>query len=542
MWTIDHNLCGMNKKTIISILLFVVGTFLSRIVAYDALCNPNATPAAKQVYQILRDQYGQKTISGTVARVDWNIDEAEYVHAWTGQYPALNVFDFINIHASKDVNPNGWLNYSDMSVVTNWWNNGGIVGCMWHWQVRANNGVNYTCSPGNEPGETDFDASCINNPQSDDYRQLLHDIDQVAGYLKTMQEKGIAVIWRPLHEAAGNTFNYVGGKAWFWWGAKGGEACKALWRFMYDRMVNYHGLNNLIWVWTAQGGDRDWYPGDDVVDIVSLDSYHIQSYAITQQYLQLQRDYPNKIIALSECGNSEDQAMDYFSQLWSQGSRWSWFMTWYDYHYTWGSDLHRFAGKQWWQDAVNSGKVIMRSEMQQLRLSTEVNPPDNPNSTHTLDLADLNNGWGTSYDTNTHTITFHNAWGGRGWWLEQDMSDYCRVIVVFDYAPCPGQLVVEYGNGTDASSTMFYTGDNSVEVLLNDYGKSNVTKIYLQCAEANAQLHLHGAYLIACTPAGTDVIIAPSADPYYYTLQGIPTLYPQSQQLYIHKGKKIIIP
>ena len=90
----------MNKKTIISILLFVVGTFLSRIVAYDALCNPNATPAAKQVYQILRDQYGQKTISGTVARVDWNIDEAEYVHAWTGQYPALNVFDFINIHAS----------------------------------------------------------------------------------------------------------------------------------------------------------------------------------------------------------------------------------------------------------------------------------------------------------------------------------------------------------------------------------------------------------------------------------------------------------
>lgn len=532
----------MNKIVSISLLLFVVGSFLSRIVAYDALCNPNATPAAKQVYQILRDQYGLKTIAGTVARVDWNIDEAEYVHAWTGQYPALNVFDFINIHASKDVNPNGWLDYSDMSVVTNWWNNGGLVGCMWHWQMRANNGVNYTCSPGDEPGETDFDASCINTPQSDDYRQLLHDIDQVAGYFKTMQEKGIAVIWRPLHEAAGNTLNYVGGKAWFWWGAKGGEACKALWRFMYDRMVHHHGLNNLIWVWNAQGGDRDWYPGDDVVDIISLDSYNIQSYAITQQYHQLQCDYPNKIIALSECGNSEDQAMDYFSQLWSQGSRWSWFMTWYDYHYTWGSDLHRFAGKQWWQDAVNSGKVIMRSEMQQLRLATEVNPPNEPNSSTTLDLANLNNGWGSSYDANTHTITFHNAWSGRGWWLEQNMSDYCRVIVVFDYAPCPGQLVVEYGNGTDASSTMFYTGDNSVEVLLNDYGKNNVTKIYLQCAEANAQLHLHGAYLIACTPAHTDRVQTPCSAPYYYTLQGIPTLYPQSQQLYIHQGKKIIIP
>ena len=50
-----------------------------------ALCNPHATPATKQVYQILCDQYGQKTISGTVARVDWNTDEAEYVRAWTGQ-------------------------------------------------------------------------------------------------------------------------------------------------------------------------------------------------------------------------------------------------------------------------------------------------------------------------------------------------------------------------------------------------------------------------------------------------------------------------
>ena len=81
----------MNKIVSISLLLFVVGAFLSRIVAYDALCNPNATPAVQQVYQILCDQYGQKTIAGTVARVDWNTDEAEHVHAWTGQYPALNV-------------------------------------------------------------------------------------------------------------------------------------------------------------------------------------------------------------------------------------------------------------------------------------------------------------------------------------------------------------------------------------------------------------------------------------------------------------------
>ena len=331
-----------------------------------ALCNPNATPAAKQVYQILCDQYGHKTISGTVARVDWNTDEAEHVHAWTGQYPALNVFDFINIHASKDVNPNGWLDYSDMSVVTDWWNNGGLVGCMWHWQVRANNGVNYTCSPGNQPGETDFDPACIQDPQSDDFRQLLHDIDQVAGYLKTMQEKGIAVIWRPLHEASGNTFEYDGGKAWFWWGAQGGETFKALWRFMYDRMVHHHGLNNLIWVWNSQMGDNSWYPGDDVVDVVARDSYYALQYPLYKEFMQLQKDYPTKLIALAECGTGDEVNMSLFTDIWQQGSRWSWLMTWYDYHCDRVTGEHQFAGRDWWINAMQSGYMIDRTQMQQL--------------------------------------------------------------------------------------------------------------------------------------------------------------------------------
>lgn len=40
---------------------------------------------------------------------------------------------------------------------------------------------------------------------------------------------------------------------------------------MYDRFTNFHGLNNLIWLWNSVS--PDWYPGDDVVDILSYDSY-----------------------------------------------------------------------------------------------------------------------------------------------------------------------------------------------------------------------------------------------------------------------------
>ena len=65
------------------------------------LVNVNATPETKKVYSILYNLYGKKIISGTVANIDWNYRDAENVKKWTGKYPAINVFDFINIHASK---------------------------------------------------------------------------------------------------------------------------------------------------------------------------------------------------------------------------------------------------------------------------------------------------------------------------------------------------------------------------------------------------------------------------------------------------------
>lgn len=198
------------------------------------LVNSQATTEAQQLYARLRSVYGKQALSGVVADIDWNIREAENVHQWTGKWPVINVFDFINIHASKDVNPSGWLDYSDMTHVNQWHQLGGIVGAMWHWQVKANNGTNLTCSPGEKPGETSFDPSKVYETGTAENKQAIYDIDQVASYLKRMQQQGIPVIWRPLHEAAGNMYEYEGGKAWFWWGAKGPEAYKKLWRWMYE--------------------------------------------------------------------------------------------------------------------------------------------------------------------------------------------------------------------------------------------------------------------------------------------------------------------
>ena len=49
----------------------------------------DAIPAAERLYDYLRSIYGKQTLSGAMANVAWNTDEAEWVGRFTGKYPAL---------------------------------------------------------------------------------------------------------------------------------------------------------------------------------------------------------------------------------------------------------------------------------------------------------------------------------------------------------------------------------------------------------------------------------------------------------------------
>lgn len=181
-----------------------------------ALVTPNPSKEAQNLINFLGEIYGKKTLSGTMAKVDWNRDEADWVYVQTGKYPALNCFDFIHhIHS-----PAGWINYEDTKVVEEWWDNNGIVSIMWHWCVpndmRSNNPTKFAFYT----EETNFDVSKISDENSPEYQLMIKDIDIISGYLKLLQDKNIPVLWRPLHEAAGNTNSYDGGTGWFWWGGK----------------------------------------------------------------------------------------------------------------------------------------------------------------------------------------------------------------------------------------------------------------------------------------------------------------------------------
>lgn len=338
-----------------------------------SLSNPDAIPSAVNVYNFLSEQFGQKTLSSTIANVNWNFSEAELVYKATGKYPAIATMDYIHMFTLTSHNPfNGWrVPYDDTREVEAWWQNNGLISAGWHWNMPANeaainNTEGYTCTPGagtiGTKTTTCAKPSNIMKEGTWEKRIADEDLAKMAELLLLLQNKGIPVIWRPLHEASGNTYGqWAGGGAWFWWGIEGATAYKNLWRYMYDYFKS-HGVNNLIWVWTSQNnGDTDWYPGDEYVDIVGQDIYNQGAAANAADYIRLQATYPNKIVTLSECGN-----VGKISEQWAAGARWSYFMPWYQYNAS-TLDGHEHANTQWWQDAMKCPYVISRDQMPSLK-------------------------------------------------------------------------------------------------------------------------------------------------------------------------------
>jgi len=132
------------------------------------------------------------------------------------------------------------------------------------------------------------------------HTRWLAQVDEIASFLKQLQAAHVPVLWRPYHEMNGD---------WFWWGGRyqGQYTTAALYRQIFDRLVNHHRLNNLIWVWSVDRPSRPdrtfdkYYPGADYLDVLALDVYgndFDQSY-----YDGLMALAHGKPITLGEVGN-----------------------------------------------------------------------------------------------------------------------------------------------------------------------------------------------------------------------------------------------
>ena len=325
------------------------------------LVTEDPIPAAARLYDYLRSVYGTRTLSGAMAHVNWNTDEARWIGQCTGKYPAIAFFDYVHLADS----PTDWIDYGDITPVREWWEEGGLVGAGWHWNVPISQGsTDLAFNVETDDGKANtFSAADAVTEGTWENAVLKADLEKIAGYLMLLQEAGIPVIWRPLHEAAGNTYIYGTG-SWFWWGADGADAYVALWRYMFDWFKSA-GLRNLIWVWTTQTSsfsdiDYEFYPGDDYVDIVGRDIYNnTDASSAAGQFSTIASLSEHKMVALSELGNVADMGSQ-----WDAGAQWLFFMPWYDYgnDYTAGYD-HVHADIGWWTETFASDAVITRDEL-----------------------------------------------------------------------------------------------------------------------------------------------------------------------------------
>lgn len=266
------------------------------------LKNPKATKEARLLFNYIRSVYGNHILSGQqestwVTTAD---DELNYIKDATGKHPAIRGLDYIN---------------DDFDGVTEraiqWWKKGGIVSICWHWGIPPE-GLGY------ESSKETIDMEEALKEGTALHQGMLAQMDRVAEELRKLQDAGVPVLWRPLHEFDG---------AWFWWGKGGPEKFIQLWQLMYDRYTKVHGLNNLIWVLGYSGEMKDgWYPGDEYVDIAGADTYS-EGTQIEMYNKMLEIAGTEMPIAYHENGplpNPDDMIND--------GARWVWFLTWHTIH------------------------------------------------------------------------------------------------------------------------------------------------------------------------------------------------------------------
>lgn len=313
-----------NGDICLDYLMLHNNTSLSDI-RYDAdadLSNKKAGESAQELMDFLTENYGKYVITGQYASSSEN-EELDLIYRTTGKYPVIR---FSALHTSGSTFDSS---FKDVDACADWYRRGGVVGLMWYWEAPGKKSSVYTKDTDFKLSEamTDIDIAEMTQEEirglygegkiSEQCYGLILDLDNMAGQLTSLKNKGVPVLWRPLHEGYGS---------WFWWGGSGVKAYKWLWELMYKRYTNYFELDNLIWIWNGQS--ESTLVNKKTFDIASLDIYldSKKDYGSRyEQFLALQKIVgKEKLIALSECSTVPD-----IDASFRDNAVWSFFGLWY---------------------------------------------------------------------------------------------------------------------------------------------------------------------------------------------------------------------
>ena len=342
----------MNYKSFfrVALIIVLVVSVPDRVTATDPV-NPKTTPEARALLDLIYRISGKYTLTGQHNYPNTKDRNSRFAAKYIGQSPAIWSTD---MGFAKDGDKDSYLARPDIvKEAIRQHKKGSIITICWH-AVPPTAKEPVTFQP-QKPVPPDSLASVqgrlpdkqfkeILTPGTRLYKRWAAQVDSIAVYLKKLQDARVPVLWRPYHEMNGD---------WFWWGGRVGESSTIeLYKQLYDRLVNYHKLNNLIWVWNVDRPSTpvrkfsNFYPGNEYLDILSLDEYGSdfkQAYYDSLSVLS-----KGKPIALGEVGNPP--TMDIFNNQ----PEWSYWVIW--------ADMVRNLSVKQHQELVNNPRMLSKED------------------------------------------------------------------------------------------------------------------------------------------------------------------------------------
>jgi mannan endo-1,4-beta-mannosidase len=307
------------SRSLLALATVLVACSAAKNNGADGLSTPPGVDPGPTSFKKLNYLYsisGKKTIAGIHNR-EPNATPArwtEEVFTTTGKYPGLWSGDFL--FQAENIDNRGVMIKEALAQ----WKKGSLINIMWH---ACNPALSQPCG---------WDNQGVKSKLTDaQFTELITDgttlntrwkamMDEVAVHLSFLQQNGVEVLWRPLHEM---------NQGVFWWGGRPGPTgTRKLWQITHDYLVKKKGLTNLVWVWDIQdfktlATDAEAYnPGNDYWDVAALDVYDDGSGYSQQKYDIMVKASGGKPIAIGEC-----QKYPTAEQLASQ-PKWTFFMGW----------------------------------------------------------------------------------------------------------------------------------------------------------------------------------------------------------------------
>ncbi|MEM9325330.1 MAG: glycosyl hydrolase [Bacteroidota bacterium] len=294
--------------------LLVLWTLSSCQQEYASTANPKASKEARQLLSRLYEMRGKEVWSGQHNYATHLNRSEDTVRHRTGRLPIVWGSDFLRGYP-------GDYRQEVVDEAIRHQKQGHIITLMYHMiRPMGHDSLGFTLGVKGRVSDEEWER--IITPGTVENDCLISKIDRPVPYLQELRDKRIPVLWRPFHEMNG---------MWFWYGdRRGPEGVQLLWRVMYERYTDLHGLDNLLWVWNANG-PRDWpddeayaydlfYPGHEYVDVLAADIYKADYQP--SHHDDLVKLAEGRPIAIGECGRLPDPS------LFESQPDWVWFMTW----------------------------------------------------------------------------------------------------------------------------------------------------------------------------------------------------------------------